>query len=423
VIAHRAVLAARDVDDGWDTPLEAAFATVDLARHTHAHWIDAERALDRIVRWWREGEPRRTSADVTALALAARASAELQQQDPGLVRAAAEGVEDMIRRDPSVVPELHLALSAWALDPLVPDRDTAPWPTFRARLEHTAQIGVDEPLRRYTTAIARQPFDSAWLVQELVSQIGSAAGPSDACVLIWLITVACEKISLFLPKEDSALKVLVRRRSELSERLVGEIDERTFQNPEISEFEEDDPEIASPIQTYLSSFEAVLLDFSFASRETGQPWLTYEEAAKLFDERTVKAYTDSAAMRRRFLRTIAILTGSLGVVVGVALWQALRAAGIGQPVANPAAIALTSLLLMVAVRVVAQRGADAPAAESGGIFFASLALLSAVVAIDQALRKPFISDVGGLAAGILIAAAAAVVWGLFKRSNNTRRNA
>ena len=38
---------------------------------------DAEHALSRIRRWWLEGEPRRTSGDVAALALAARASAEL----------------------------------------------------------------------------------------------------------------------------------------------------------------------------------------------------------------------------------------------------------------------------------------------------------------------------------------------------------
>jgi hypothetical protein len=30
---------------------------------------------------------------------------------------------------------LHLALCAWALDELVPDRDKKPWPELRKRLE------------------------------------------------------------------------------------------------------------------------------------------------------------------------------------------------------------------------------------------------------------------------------------------------
>ncbi len=420
VIAHRAVLAARDFDDWWDTPLEAAFATVDLARHTHAHWIDAERALVRVLRWWREDGPRRTSADVTALALAARASAELQQQDPGLVVAAAQAVEDLARRDLSITPALHLAVCAWALDPLVPDRDTTPWPALRARLEHPSQVGADEPLRRYATAIARRLFDSAWLVQELVSQIGGAAGPSDACVLIWLITVACEKISLFLPPEDSALQVLIRRRTELSQRLAGEIDERTFRDPEPSTFEEDDLEIAPPIQIYLTSFEAVLLDFALATRDAGQPWLTYEEAANLFDERAVEARTELAAARHRLLGIVAMLFCSLGVVAGIALWQTLRSSGIERSVANPAAIALVCLFLTMAVGVAARGDIGAQLAEPLGIFFVSLALLASAVAINQTSRRPYISDVGGLVAVILIATIAAVLWALVKRWASSR---
>jgi hypothetical protein len=53
--------------------------------------------------------------------------------------------------------------------------------------------------------------------------------------------------------------------------------------------------------------------------------------------------------------------------------------------------------------------------EALGIFFGTLALVAAAVAINQSLEKPFISDVGGLAAGALIAAGAAVLWALLKR--------
>lgn len=413
-IAHRAVLAARDVNDSWDTPLETALAAVDLARHTHAHLNDAEHALSRIRRWWLEGEPRRTSGDAAALALAARASAELQQQDTSLLSAAVQSVDDLARRDPSVSPELHLALSAWALDPLVTDRDSAPWPAMRARLEHATEIGANEPLRRYTTAIAQRPFNSAWLVQELVSQIGAAAGPSDACILIWLITVACEKISLFLPRNDSALQVLLRRRSELAERLAGEIDDQTFREPEASEFDPDETDITQNGQVYLSSFEAVLLDFGLASREPSHPWITYEEAERLFGQQAAQARADLDIARDKLLSLAAILMASLGLAASVALWFALRSADIGRSVANPAAVALASIFLMVAIRLVTN-ATNRGLFEPFGIFFGTLTLLAVAVAVNQSLRKPYISDVGGLAAGALIAAGAAVLWGLLKR--------
>lgn len=412
-IAHRAMLAARGVDDWWDTPLETALAAIDLARHTHAHLSEAERALDGLVRWWKEGGPRRTSSDATALALAARASAELQRQESGLLLAAAQAVDDLANRDAVVVPMLHLALCAWALDPLVTDRHASPWPALRARLNHATEMRANIPLRQYSYAIAQRSFNPSWLTQELVSQMGAGAGSSDACILIWLTTVACEKISLFLSKEDSGLQVLFRYRSELTERLAGEIDDRTFREPDLPEF---DAEVTRQDQTYLSSFEAGLLDFGLASGEPSRPWLTYEEAINLFDERGVQTRTELNSMQRRLRLRLAILTGLLGLVSSLALWLLLRRVDVGNSVADPAAVSLVALLVMIAVRF-------APATrnnilfESLGVFFTSLALLSAVVAVNQSLRKPYISDVGGLVAGTLIAAAAAVLWGFVRRSN------
>jgi hypothetical protein len=266
--------------------------------------------------------------------------------------------------------------------------------------------------------MARRPFDAGWLAQELVSQIGAAAGPSDACILIWLITVACEKISLFLPREDTALRLLIRRRTELSERLAGEIDERTFYESETAILDEDDLEIAAPIPTYLSSFEAALLDFSLASKEAGQPWLTYEEAAKLFDERAAEARTELSITRRHLMQVVATLTCSLGMVASIALWLALRSAAIDRTIANPAAVALASFFLAVATRVASR--AITPLTEPLGIFFATLTLLASAVAIDEASRRPFISDIGGLVTGTLIAGGAAVLWGLLRRLSESK---
>jgi hypothetical protein len=416
VIAHRVMLESRDFDDWWDSPLETAFATVDLARHTHAHWVDAKRALGRVLRWWRDDQARRTSADVAALALAARAAAELQQQDPKLVEAAIDAVDDLAQRDPSIVPKLHLALCAWALDPLVTDREAAPWPALRARSEQAAQIGVDQAIKQYIVALTHQPFDAAWLVQELISGIGATAGPSDTCILIWLITAACEKIPLFLPRDDNAFQILIRRRSEFSDRLAGEIDEITFRGPENIEFDEDDLEIAPPPQTYLSSFEALLLDFAFASREEAEPWLTYREASKLFGEDAAAARIELGNMEHRFLRIVGTLIGFIGITASVILWLTMRNAGLNMATANPAAVALTALMFSIATGVTFRGHKQGPFGEPLGIFFASLALLATAVAINQTLRSPFISDVGGLTVGTLVAALAAVLWAIIKRS-------
>jgi hypothetical protein len=243
----------------------------------------------------------------------------------------------------------------------------------------------------------------------------AAAGPSDACILIWLTTVACEKITSFMPKDDSGLQVLFRRRSELTERLAGEIDDRTFREPDPSEFDPERDEIERGQQIYLSTFEAALMDCALASREPSHPWLTYEEANKLFSEQAIQARADRDFVQRRLRLSLAGETGLLALITSIAMWLLLRKAHISDSVANPAAAALTSTLLMPAVRF-ANGVRNKFLYESVGIFFASLALLATAVAVNGTLHNPYISDVNGLTAGTLIAVAAAVVWGVFRRS-------
>ena len=75
-----------------------------MARHSRAYRDDAERALERMLRWARDEHPRRISADVTALALTARAAADLQRTEPALVALAVNAVEDLATRDRATVP-------------------------------------------------------------------------------------------------------------------------------------------------------------------------------------------------------------------------------------------------------------------------------------------------------------------------------
>jgi hypothetical protein len=408
VIMHRAMLAARDFQDWWGSPLESALATVALARHSRSHWDEAERSLTRLLRWWREEGPRRTSADTAALALAARAAAELQRKEPELVTAAVKAVDELARRDQSIVPELHLALCAWALDPLVSNRSMPPWPTLRSR-HQSGRMGTDEPLSWYTQAMASQSFDASELVRELVRTVGSAAGPSDSCILLWLITASNDRLVLHLPSDDNALQILIQRRSEIAERLVTEIDERSFRESNAWASNES-ADVSATDVVHLSSFEAALVDFALASRDPVHPWLTREEAIQVFGEETTAVRAELASTRIRMIRAVSMLTAALGLSLGTVLWLSLRLAEIGKGIGNLAAVAVVAFALTASVAVFGRGREGAVIIEAVGVFLATLGILATAVAIDLAAPKPLVSDVGGLIADTVVASAAALFW-------------
>lgn len=406
---HRVLLAARTSPDWWGTPLETAAAAVALTRHPQAHWIDAEHALSRLFRWWSEGQPRRTSMDTAALSLTARVGAELQRRNDRLLATVVEAVEDMAQRSQPPAPELHIALSAWALDPLIPDRDLPPWPTLRSRVARVNRVGVNEPLSKYVMGVAQQQFNDVGLVQELLNTIGLAPSASDSCILLWLMAVAIEKITLTLPSSDSALHVLLRRRSDMVQRLAVETNDQTFLDPSLLDSNEEVEGIAENAIS-LSSFEAMLLDFALASKEVGHPWVTFEEATNLFEERAVEARGELRSVRQRLFHIIGFLAGTLGISCGVIFWFALWKVGVERSVVTPGAVALSAMILAISVSL-GSRGRDAaPLVEPLGGFFIAVSLSATAVAVNQLGRKPIVSDIGGLVVATLIGAAIAVVW-------------
>jgi hypothetical protein len=408
VLAHRAAASARNVEDWWGSPLDTALAAVALARHAHVYRDDAERTLERLLRWWHDEEPRRISADVAALALAARAAVELQRGEPALTAEAAAAVADLAARDRAMVPELHLALCVWALDGLVADRDQQPWPALCGRATRPRLGGVEEPLRRYVDAVSASSFEANRLVQELIGTIGSAPGVSESSLLLWLISVAAERLARVLPADDNALQVLVRRRAELAERLAGEIDEETFVEPTIADFGAEDAEDLRVIR-FLSRFEALLLDIALAPSDGAAPWLTYGEASTLFDARERAAREEAAVVRRHLLDRVGGLTALLALVSGLALWLGLRELDTKPAVGYSVAIALAAGVLVGAVAALRSVRPSA-LVDSLGIFFALLGLLALVNAGNQHLKKPLLADPGGLIVGAVVAAVAAVIW-------------
>lgn len=411
VLAHNAATAGRNVDDWWGSPVDTALAAVALARHSRAYRDDAERTLERLLRWVRDEQPRRISADVTALALTARAAADLQRSDPTLTNAAADAVADLATRDRATVPELHLALCIWALDDLVPDRGDRPWPTLQARGERPRLGGVDEPLARYIAAVAASPFDADRLVQDLIGEIGSAPGVSETSLLLWLITAAAERLARDLPGDDNALQVLVRQRAELVDRLSGEVDQQTFVEPTMADFGDDGPDDLRVIR-FLSRFEALLLDIALAPRDGATPWLTFDEAASLFGARERDARRELASSRRRLLDLVAAVTSVLAFVGGLALWLGLDVLDVKTRVAYSLAVALTCGVLTLAA-VALRRGRPNALVDALGPMFALFALLAGLNAINQHMRKPLVDDAAGLIIGAAIVVVATVIWQLF----------
>jgi hypothetical protein len=418
-IVHRAALRPRNEDDWWGSPIDTALATVALARHQRGFRPDALRAAARLERWWGNGNVAPISANVVALALTARAKAELQQTDAALTAAAAQAVGQLAKRDPSLAPELHLALCAWALDRLVTDRNESPWPELRERFSRGQGYGVDQPLRQFGMATASAPFDAAGLTQALLSEIGSSPSQADMVVLIWLITATLERVVEQLSENDSGLRVLVEQRANLVERLAGEVDEQTFVEPTVSSFDPDGDHDDRTL-LYLSPMEALLLDLSLANRDAETPWLTFAEADELFGGQAHAAQTLVVATRERLLRFVAALAFLCAATIGTVVVFAAIEGGAARWVAVNVGLAVGAGLAFVAALLIA-RADDGPSLEAFGLFAGALAVIASIDAWNQSRTHPFLPDAAGVTVGVLVPAAVAVVVELARRGRSRDR--
>lgn len=403
LLAHQAQRRARSEPDWWDNPLDTALAAVSATRHAAAFREEGEHALDRLRRWHRDGQARRVSADVTAIALAAAAAADFARRDRDLERAAADGVDDLARRSRDAAPVLHLALSAWALDRVVLDRGQPPWLALRERFHGPAgrTRGLDAPLTLFTSALAAEAFDAAALVRSLLSEAPTSPGAEDGAVLLWLLTAAIDRCAVDLREDDTGLRALTDRRSELAARLAQELDAASFEAPEVAEF---DPDIELGLRPtmFLSPMEALLLDISLASAHPEQAWLRYEEADALFGAR-------ARDLARQLARRTASLLTLLGAATGVLLAVALTSAGVAAGAAVPAGLTLTFAGLSAAAAV-AHRTGRGKLSEAIGVFAVVAMFCAAVNTVNQSLSQPVLSDAAGMITGAVIATLAVAVW-------------
>lgn len=423
-VVHRAALSRRTDDDWWGSALETALAAVSAARHPPAHRTEATGAVARLTRWWREGEARRISADIVAVALTAKAAAELVQRDDQLTADAAERVADLADRSTEIVPDQHVALCAWALDGLVVDRTAKPWPQLRARVERGTAFGLDATLRAYTRAVAAPGFDAVTLVQALLSTspIVSPSTP-DAASALWLLAVSVERVAQVLDADEPALRALLERRGQLVERLAVEVDERrSFDFAAVGDFDPDEEPDRSPT-IVLSPMDTLLVDLALASPETSAPYLTPAEAQALFGQREahIRALLDERERAAqlaisRWIARFGVLLSVLGAALGATLLLGLLLAGVAASTAVWFALALAGAAVVAAAGLW-RRAGEHTLALPLAVLAATFVLFGCVVGVNGATANPFLPDAAGLVTGAIGTAAVgfivAVVFRLF----------
>jgi len=401
LLAHRAQRGARTEADWWDNPLDTALAATSAARHPPAYRQDGEAAVRRLQRWNRSGGPRRVSADVAAISLAAAAAADLGLRDRELPEAAITAASELLPRTQAPVPMLHLGLIAWGLAGFSPNRDSEPWLALRARLSGLSPgRGVDGAIGALAIALTNDSFPAADLVRNLITSSPSSPSLEDGSVLLWVFTVAIERSASSLGENDAGFLALTDRRADLAQRLAQELDADSFEPPEVPDF---DPEAQADFQVpvFLSPTEALLLDISLASQEQEPAWLRFEEAASIFGSRERRAVRHLALRSTGLLSILAVASGGLVGVIA-------HSEGASDAVAVLSGFLVAAIVLSGA-SITWYRFSRSPVARSCVAFLLTLTLCSALDLANSALAKPLFTDAAGLIASLLIAAAVVVI--------------
>ena len=410
LLAHQAQRRARTDADWWDNPLDTALAAVSATRHPPSFREEAETAVQRLQRWLRDGQPRRISADVAALALAAAAASDLGLRDRRLKASAIEAAADLAGRSRTAAPPLHLGLTVWALATLVPDRAAAPWPELRKHLAvPPVPRGADAPVIALVSAVCAVVFDAGGLVRSLLADVPISPSLEDGAVLLWILTIAIERCSPVLGDQDSGLQALTDRRTELALRLAQEIEADAFKAPEVADFHPGGA-LDTRALTFLSPMEALLIDISLASRERESPWLRFEEARTLFGKR------ERAALRELALRTAVLLTAA-GVLAGALLSVVLAGGGARRVIAVLIGVALASAIASGAAVIWQRAVGGAIARALTGLIFA-LTVCALLDLINESRHPPLLPDAAGVVIGILVAAVLVVAGALTDRGRS-----
>lgn len=255
--------------------METALVAVADSQHSPGSRAMAEPAYERLLRWLNEETPRALGDDAAAVALAARAGRALRGGNTPLTDQAVALVASTCGATEPVLAPLHVALMAWALDPLVPDRGRQPWDEVRRALQHLPVQGPDDALVRFAQALAdqRSPAMDARLADV------DTVNRTDESILLWVLSAA---IAVEADRGDSdslALGPLLRRRAELLDHLGAVLEGEAVLPVAAMEY---DPFTDTEEQSEgLHLFEAVMLDLALSGERPHNELITLEEAKRL----------------------------------------------------------------------------------------------------------------------------------------------
>ena len=368
LLAHRAGIRARNAEGWWGDPLTTSLAAAALARHPRSGRDEAVTVVERLERWRTDERVRPTSADAAALALAARAATDLQKRDPALDADASAAVAAAARRVEA--PALHLALASWALDGICPDRDAEPWVSIRARSEPAqGSRGVEEPLAAYVEALAAQRFDAAKLARQLVSRVAASPSVVDGCVLLWLLRASLDRLLPVLPEGDSALELLLEKRSELVDYLAAQLDDETFRQPD----------------------DSLLPDYA--------------------------AVPEVEGARSMMARLSALLIGLTGLSLAGNAALGTHAVGASQNLSLWAAVSVAAWACTLCWVVLSLDPKASGLTVDLFVASASFAAIATLVCLDRLLPSPLVTDEGGLIIGVVMSVIAPVGTHLLRTRN------
>lgn len=406
-LAHRAAARQRHDDGSWGAPIVTALAAVAMAEHPPAHRASGTEALDALDRWLAEGKPRRVSADVVAVCLAARAAAAYGRSGSRRVADAASHAADVATR--AVVPPLHLALVCWALDDLVADRRAHPWAALRS-MPARPTVGPERALMVYVEHVAAESFDAAGLVREFTASGAGRLrpGPEDGAILLWLLTAVIDKAAPYLAG-DNALHALVDQRADLVARLALELGEASFVLPDWA----DEADSGRWDGSYLSPIEAFLIDIALSSPDREESWLTYGEAQVLFGKEAAVERLTARRWRSAFAAT---LTSGGGLAAALVYVIAVHTQGASAEVAWWAAASVFFLVASLACFLWRGEGHGATYSNTLMAGAVSAGLASALLLGNSVLPRPLVSDAPGLFLGLVVPAAAMAITAAVTRS-------
>ncbi|GAA1817384.1 hypothetical protein GCM10009735_59130 [Actinomadura chokoriensis] len=313
--AHAAILRRRDEAEGAH-PLETALVAVADSQHPVGSRRMAESAYEQMLVWLQGNQARTLGDDAAAIALTARAAFQLRGGDREVAARAVQVVAATCSSGGAPLAPLHVALIAWALDPVIPDRGDTPWDQVRLSLAGLSTTGVNGAL----VALARQLAYQTRPGPDPQLANATPLDRSEECLLLWALTASLAAAAEGEPTDTETLEALRRRRTELLVSLTRELSTQDAHPVVYQDFDPFTEPADEPAVATLGLFEATILDLTLSGREPHQALITLAEADRL----------DEVRKHRRCRWYAAVATAATIIVTAMACTISVLADGSGR---------------------------------------------------------------------------------------------